>query len=491
VDLVLALDAGTTGVRAVAFDDDARPVDLAYRELTQHFPAPGEVEHDPVEIARLAIETLSELAHRVRERGDSVAAIGVTNQRETTIGFDRADGASAHRALVWQDRRTTALCEQLERDGHLPLVRERTGLVLDPYFSGTKMRWLCEHGALDHAAEPALCTVDAYLVWTLSGGPDGGVFATEPSNASRTMLLDLATLDWSVELGHAVGVDLALLPEVRPSAGRFASVSAGAVPALAGVPITGVLGDQQAALFGQACFEPGMVKATYGTGAFILANVGASLPPVRDGLVGTVAWDLGAFGAAHYALEGSAFVAGAAIQWLRDELGILDRASDLEPLARRVPDSGGVCFVPAFTGLGSPFWRPEARGSLTGLTRGSSAAHVARAVLEAQAHQVRAMTDTFSAAGVELRELRADGGAAAMDLLLEQQATGSRLTVRRSSTLEATARGAATIAGLAAGVWDSLDELAGSWRSSATFTPGDPAAGDALYAAWRRAVERA
>ncbi len=491
MDIILALDAGTTGVRTVAVDATGAVTDSAYRELTQYFPAPGLVEHDPQEIARLALDTLTEVAQRALSHGHHIRALGITNQRETTIAFDRATGAVRHRALVWQDRRTTDHCAQLSAEGHLDEVRRVTGLVLDPYFSGTKMRWLRDHGALDGFAAPALGTVESYLVWTLTGGVDGGVFVTEPSNASRTMLLDLATLDWSPEMCRLLGVDHHLLADVRPSACHFGTIADGVLPELADVPITGILGDQQAALFGQACFSPGMVKATYGTGAFILANAGAHVPVIPEGLIATVAWDLGAFGPATYALEGSAFVAGAAIQWLRDELGLIERSEDIGPLAFSVSDAGGVSFVPAFTGLGSPFWRADARGVLSGLARGSSRAHVARAVVDAQAFQVRAMTDAFATAGVDLVELRADGGAAAMDEMLQLQATCSRLPVLRSASLEATARGAATIAGLEVGLWGGLDELEHAWSSSLRCEPGDPTFADMEYAQWLRAVARA
>ena len=491
MDVTLALDAGTTGVRTVAFDEHGSVLDSAYRELTQYFPSPGLVEHDALEIARLAVETLTEVAQRSYGHGHHIVAIGITNQRETTVAFDRATGHIRHHALVWQDRRTAELCERLAVEGHLDVIRRSTGLVLDSYFSGTKMRWLADNGALEGFRVPSFATIDTYLLWVLTGGPDGGVFATEPSNASRTMLLDLATLDWSHDMCSLLGVDHANLADVRPSACHFGSVADSVIPELADVPITGILGDQQAALFGQACFEPGMVKATYGTGAFILANAGSHVPVIPDGLVATVAWDLGAFGPAAYALEGSAFIAGAAIQWLRDGLGIIEKSEDIGPLAESVPDSGGVSFVPAFTGLGSPFWRSDARGVILGLTRGSTRAHLARAVVEAQAFQVRAMTDAFAAAGVELLELRADGGAAAMDLLLQLQATSSRLPVLRSTSLEATARGAATIAGLEVGVFGGLDELAATWSTSLRCEPEDPTMADLGYQQWLRAVERA
>ncbi len=487
--LLLALDAGTTGVRCVAFDDTLEVVDEAYRELTQHFPAPGEVEHDPEEILRLAVETLRDVATRVRETGRDVLALGITNQRETTIGFDRESGVAFAPAIVWQDRRTAPRCAQLEAAGHGPLVRSTTGLVLDAYFSATKMQWLLERGNADRATTPSFATVDSWLLWHLTGGSSSGVFATEPSNASRTMLLDLATGSWSPTMLDLFGVDVTMLPSVQPSAGYFGAVS-DLVPELCGVPITGVLGDQQAALFGQACFEPGLIKATYGTGAFILAHAGSSVPDVVDGLVTSVAWDLGEHGPTSYALEGSAFVAGAAVQWLRD-LGFIDASSDLEALALSVSDAGGVQFIPAFTGLGSPFWRPEARGAITGLSRGVGKGEIARALVEALAYQVRAITDAFRSGGIELKELRADGGASAMDLLLQLQSTNSRIDVIRSASLEATARGAASIAGVGVGRWSSLDELAALWRGTTTFQPQEPLFVDAGYEAWRRALERA
>jgi len=491
MELILALDAGTTGVRTVAFDRRARAVDSAYRELTQHFPHPGEVEHDAAEIADLAVATLREVGQRARHAGHTIVTLGITNQRETTVAFDRESGHLPHRALVWQDRRSAPYCDALERTGHGPLVRATTGLVLDSYFSATKMRWFLDRGFMDGLVAPSFATIDTWLLWWLSGGVDGGVFMTEPSNASRTMLMDLETLDWSFAMTSLWDVDSSMLADIRPSTTNFATINADIVPELAGVPITGVLGDQQSALFGQACFRPGIVKATYGTGAFVLANVGDSPPGVFDGLVTTVAWDLGAFGPATYAVEGSAFVAGAAVQWLRDELGFIATSDELEPLALSVPDSAGVQFVPAFTGLGSPFWRSEARGSISGLSRGVGRGQIARSLVEALAYQVRAMTDAFAQNGLVLDELRADGGAAAMDLLMQSQATNSRLPVVRSSTLEATARGAATVAGLEIGVWNSLEEIEGLFEHDRRFEPEDPLFVDLGYRAWRRAVELA
>ena len=505
---VVAVDAGTTGVRALAVDEQARVTDVAYRELTQHFPRPGWVEHDPAEIWEAVRRTLTELGARLADTGDTVAAIGITNQRETLVAFDRSTGRALHNAIVWQDRRTAALCAELVAAGHLPLVRATAGLVLDPYFSATKAAWLLREGdlALD-AGDPNLsfCTVDTWVLWHLTGGPAGGTYATDPSNASRTLLLDTATLSWSPELCDLFGVPLHTLPEVRPSAGRFGTAALGGLgsagPLFDGVPVSGVLGDQQAALFGQACFEPGMGKVTYGTGSFALVNAGPERPPPPDGLTVSCAWDLGAHadavhGRVAYALEGSTFVSGAAIQWLRDGLGIISSAAEVGPLAASIPDSGGVTFVPALTGLGSPWWDPTVRGIVTGLTRGAGRAQLARACVEAMAFQVRDMTDAMrevmaAASSRPLSALRADGGAAAMNLLLELQAEQSRLTVARPRTLESTALGAATVAGLAEGVWPSLDALAARWEAEIVFEPQlQVELADATHAVWRRAVEK-
>jgi glycerol kinase len=487
MDCVLALDAGTSGVRAISLAPSGDVTDVAYRELTQHYPRPGWVEHDPAEIAALAEAVLGEVARAVHARGDVVAALGITNQRETIVALDRESPTPLHRALVWQDRRSEGRCEVLKAAGAQDRVRAATGLVIDPYFSATKMAWLLEHGALDTASSPALATIDTWLVWWLSGHVNGGVFSTEPSNASRTLLMDLSSCRWSREMADLFDVDLDLLAPIEASNAQRALVSGDVVPALAGVPIAGVLGDQQAALFGQSCFAPGMVKATYGTGAFVLANAGTAVPPVAEGLLSTVAWD---DGEVVYAYEGSSFAAGAAVQWLRDEMGMIERSSDVESLARSVADSAGVVVVPAFAGLGSPFWRPDARGSITGLSRGAGRAHVARALVEALAYQVRAITDAFAAHGLGLTELRADGGAAAMDLLMQLQATNSRVRVRRSANLEATAHGAAALAGEAVGLW-RREDLANAWCSQADFTPEEPLFVDLGYEGWLRAAQRA
>jgi glycerol kinase len=507
---VVAIDAGTTRVRTVVVDERAEVTDMAYREITQYYPRPGWVEHDPAEIWEAVRATLAEVGGRLAGAGHTVAAIGITNQRETLVAFDRATGRPLHRAIVWQDRRTADICARLEGDGHLPVVRERTGLVLDPYFTATKIGWLLRHGDLALPADSpdlAFGTVDSWLLWNLTGGTEGGEFATDPSNASRTMLLDTATLAWSDELCTLFGVPRQTLPEVRPSAGRFGRARlsglgpAGAV--LDRVPVAAVLGDQPAALFGQACFVAGMVKVTYGTGSFVLAQAGPERPAAPDGLTVSVAWDLGPLAApgphgsksdaaVAYALEGSTFVSGAAIGWLRD-LGIIGDVAEVGPLAESVGDSGGVTFVPALTGLGSPWWDPAARGVVTGLTRGAGRAQLARACVEAMAFQVRDMTDAMSAASAHpLSELRADGGAAAMDLLLRLQAEQSRMTVARPRSTQSTALGAATLAGLAEGMWGSLDELAGLWSASARFEPELPVElTDALYAVWQRALGRA
>jgi len=484
MELILALDAGTSGVRTAAFDQRGVLVDSSYRELTQHFPGPGLVEHDPAEIADLAIATLSEVAKNAQAAGHKILSLGITNQRETTVAFDRANGEILHSAIVWQDKRTAQLCDEMTSSGHSDLVRKTTGLVIDSYFSATKMKWLIDNGSLSGATAPALCTVDTWLLWKLCG-----TYVTEPSNASRTLLMDLETLDWSEAMLKLFSVPKEVLPTIQPSRSNFGEIQNSVIPELAGVSVTGVLGDQQAALFGQACFNPGMVKATYGTGAFILANAGNMLPGIFDGLITTVAWDLGEFGAAAYAVEGSAFVAGAAVQWLRDEMNFISQASELESLALSVPDSAGVQFIPAFNGLGSPYWRGEVRGSISGLSQAVSKGNIARALIEALAFQVRAMTDAFGANGLGVKELRCDGGAAAMNLLMQLQATHSKSPVLRSKSLEATARGAACIAGLGT-MWKSLEEVANLWEPDMRFEPEDPVFADTAYASWSRVLER-
>src|SRR5436190_1145077 len=414
MSVVIAIDAGTTGVRAFAVDDRGRPAGWSYREFPQYFPRPGWVEHDADEIWSAVTGVLRELQAEVDQ---PVAAIGITGQRETVVAWSRSTGEPRHRAIVWQDRRTASRCDELREAGHLPLVRETTGLVLDPYFSASKFEWLLREGGVEAGPGLALGTIDAWLLWKLT---NGAVHATEVSNASRTMLFDIRSLSWSSELCDLFGVPLAALPDVRPSSGRFGVVASGldGLERLDGVPISGAAGDQQAALFGQACFEPGMTKNTYGTGSFVLMNVGDTCPKPVEGLLTTVGWKL-AGGAVSYAYEGAIFVTGAAIQWMRDGLGIIRDAAETGPLAASIDDTEGVFIVPAFTGLGSPWWDPYARGTIVGITRGTGRAHLARAVVESMAHQARDVVDAMSgASGHAVQELRVDGGASVMDLLL-------------------------------------------------------------------------
>lgn len=481
--VVIALDAGTTGVRAFAVDETGAPAGYRYQEFTQHFPRPGWVEHDATEIWTAMVAVTR---HLISDLDQPVAALGITDQRETVVAWDRRTGRPLHRAIVWQDRRTAARCDALRAEGALDVVRPATGLVLDPYFSASKVEWLLTEGGVE--AGPNLCvgTIDTWLLWNLTGG---NVFATEPSNASRTMLFDIRDGAWSDELGSLFGVPRTALAEVRPSSGRFGlTVADTGLPA--GIPISGIAGDQQAALFGQACFTPGMTKNTYGTGSFVLMNVGATCPEPVDGLLTTVAWDLD--GTTTYAYEGAIFSTGSAVQWLRDGLGLIRDAAEVGPLAETVEGTDGVYLVPAFTGLGSPWWDPYARGLLVGFTRGTTKAHVARAVIEAMAFQTRDVVDAMAAAsGRPVRELRADGGASAAGLLLRIQADQLGVPVTRAAVPETTALGAAYLAGLAEGVWASTDEIAGLWAGDPPVEPSaDRARADADHARWLQAVDR-
>jgi glycerol kinase len=482
---VIALDAGTTGVRSRAVFADNRPAVAEYREFAQLYPAPGWVEHDPREIWDVAVETLCEVVDRVGIA--NVAAIGITNQRETVMAWNRATGEPYGTAIVWQDRRTAERCDELAAAGHLALVRERTGLVLDPYFSGTKAAWLLENRAIPVDDDLAIGTIDSWLVWNLTGGRR---FVTDVTNASRTMLFDIRTCAWDAELCELLGVPIDALAEVVASSGRIGT-TASDCGAPDGIPISAIAGDQQAALFGQACVKPGMAKNTYGTGSFVLLNVGENCPEPTDGMLTTVAWRL-ADGTTHYALEGSIFVTGAAVQWLRDGLQIISDASETGPLAASVADTGGVFVVPAFTGLGSPWWDPYARGTIVGITRGTGRAEIARAVVESMALQTRDVVDAMTlASGTPLVELRVDGGASVMDLLCQFQADQLGVTVRRPIDQETTALGAAYLAGLAEGVWGSIDEVGEQWGLDAEFTPADDrAVADALHEQWLRAVGR-
>lgn len=484
-DCVIAIDAGTTGVRSRAVFTDDSPTVSAYREFVQHYPRPGWVEHDATEIWEAVVETLTEVVTAVGR--DRVAAIGITNQRETVVAWSRSNGTPHGNAIVWQDRRTAHVCDDLEAAGHLPLVRERTGLVLDPYFSGTKFAWMLEHRNITVDDDLALGTIDAWLIWNLTGGE---VFATDVTNASRTMLCDIRTRAWDPDLCDLLGVPITALPTIVASSGRI-GVTSDRCGAPSGIPISGVAGDQQAALFGQACVEPGMAKNTYGTGSFVLLNVGEECPAPTEGMLTTIAWTL-ADGTTHYALEGAIFVTGAAIQWLRDGLEIISDAAETEPLAASVTDTGGVYLVPAFAGLGSPYWDPYARGTIVGITRGTGRAELARATVESMAFQVRDVIDAMVAAsGTPIVDLRVDGGASVMDLLCQIQADQLGVRVQRPVDQETTALGAAFLAGLAEGVWASTDDIGAAWDLEAQFEPvTDRTAADASHAQWLRAVER-
>ena len=478
---VIAIDAGTTGVRSIAVFPDGRPPVAAYREFTQYFPQPGWVEHDATEIWFAVRDTLSEVLSTLAQ---PPAAIGITNQRETVVAWSKATGEPLHRAIVWQDRRTADRCDELAP--HLELVRERTGLVLDPYFSGSKMEWLLRSGAIPSTNDLAFGTIDSYIIWKLSGG---SVHVTDPSNASRTMLFNIRTGSWDPDLCAMFGVPIASLPRVVASSGRCATTHPES-GIRGGIPISGIAGDQQSALFGQACFAPGDTKNTYGTGSFVLMNVGTTCPPPTSGMLTTVAWDLGD-GRLTYALEGAIFVTGAAIQWLRDGVTVIDHAAQTEPLALSVPDSGGVVVVPAFTGLGSPWWDPRARGAILGITRGTTRAHLARAVVESMVFQTRDVIDAMaSASGVSLSSLRVDGGAAVMDLLCQLQSNHLNVEVKRPTVLETTAMGAAYLAGLAEGVWDSTKDIADAWHLDRRFEPQPTGTEGADYERWLRGVQR-
>ena len=482
---LLAIDQGTTSTRAIVFDAGGGVRAMAQRELTQHYPRPGWVEHDPEEIWGATLSVCREAL----DRAGPVAGIGITNQRETTVVWDRESGEAIHPAIVWQDRRTAPQCAALRQEGLEPLFEEKTGLRLDPYFSGTKVAWILDHvaGARARAERGRLAfgTIDTFLLWRLSGGR---VHATDATNASRTLLFDLRAQRWDDALLGHLRVPHAMLPEVRDSAGHFASVPRAVLGA--SLPITGVAGDQQAAVAGQACFEPGMIKCTYGTGCFALMNTGRSLVRSRSGLLGTVACRLD--GKVIYALEGSIFIAGAAVQWLRDALGLIGEAAESEALARRLPDNEGVYLVPAFTGLGAPHWDPDARGALFGLTRDSGIAHFARAALEAVGYQTRDLAVAMAAdAGRDLGVFRVDGGMAANGWLLQFLADLLDLPVERPTIIETTALGAARLAGLGLGLYPSPEALAASWRLDRRFEPAMSAGErERLVAGWEEALAR-
>ena len=482
--VVLAIDAGTTGVHALLVAEDATVVARGYAEFAQHFPRPGWVEHVPEEIWQATLAATQSALDDTRDA--EVVAIGITNQRETAVLWDRRTLRAPRRAIVWQDRRTAALCEQLAQDGHGDRVTELTGLRLDPYFTGTKLAWIREHDPRAwhgvESGEVAIGTVDSYLVARLSSGAR---HVTDASNASRTLLYDVRSGAWSPELCDLLGVPLAALPEVVANWGECARSEPSAFLGI-DAPIAGLAGDQQSALFGQACFRSGDAKCTYGTGSFILVNTGDTLSRSDAGLLSTVAWQA-PDGAVTYALEGSIFVTGAAVQWLRDGLQIIGSASETAAVAATVPDSDGVVFVPALTGLGAPHWDPAARGSIHGITRGTTRAHLVRATLEAIAFEVRDVVETVDA---ELPVLRVDGGAADNDLLLQLQADQLGVPVERPTVTETTGLGAAFLAGLGTDVWSSQDEIAETWSLDHRFEPRDVTGKDGAYEQWRKAVNR-
>ncbi|RPJ69666.1 MAG: glycerol kinase [Acidobacteria bacterium] len=488
--VILALDQGTTSSRAIVFDHAGSIVSVAQQEFRQIFPRAGWVEHDPEEIWTTQLAVAREALRRAGLEARDVAGIGITNQRETTLVWDRATGAPVYNAIVWQDRRTAAFCDSLKASGLGPGIQRKTGLVIDAYFSGSKLRWVLDNvpGARARAerGELAFGTIDTWLAWKLS---EGALHVTDPSNASRTMLYDIVSGEWDDELCGWLGVPRAVLPEVRASSEVLGQTSPGLLGAP--VPIAGIAGDQQAALFGQQCFERGLAKNTYGTGCFMLMNVGPEAAASKHQLLSTVAWRIG--GETDYALEGSVFVGGAVVQWLRDGLGVIASSAEVEPLAASVPDAGGIYVVPAFAGLGAPHWDQYARGLVVGITRGTTKAHLARAALEGIAFQVADVLDVMRAdSGIALGELRVDGGAAANGLLMQFQADILGVPVARPKVIETTALGAAFLAGLAVGFWESTSELVKAWQIDRRFEPrmsGDERA--TRRTRWTKALQRA
>ena len=488
---ILAIDQGTTGSTALLFDKGGRALSSAYRELHQVYPRPGWVEHDPKELLSTSLAVAREALEKEGVGLSDVCGIGITNQRETTIVWDRHTGEPVSNAIVWQCRRTAPLCEELKRRGLAGSIREKTGLIIDAYFSATKLRWILDHIPRgQHRAEQGdllFGTVDSWLVWNLTGG---AVHVTDYTNASRTMLFNIHTLQWDNDLLSALDIPETVLPEVMPSSHVYGET----VPGVLGdvrVPLCGIAGDQQAALFGQACYEAGMAKNTYGTGSFVLLNTGDRPVPSEKGLVTTLAWGLG--DRVTYAMEGSIFITGAVVQWLRDGLGIIEQAAESETLARAVPDNGGVFFVPAFVGLGAPHWDMYARGSIFGLTRGTTREHLVRAALESIAYQSRDVIETMSVeANLQLPLLRVDGGGTANAFLMQFQADMLEVPIQVPAVTETTALGAAYLAGLATGLWQDTAEIARVWQPAKTYEPTmSHDQRDTLYAGWKRAVEHA
>ena len=484
---VMALDAGTTSCRAILFDAQQNIVGLAQREFTQHYPRPGWVEHDPMEIYSCQYGVMTEVLARAGVDAADIAGIGITNQRETTVVWDRETGRPIFNAIVWQCRRTAPLVERLVKTLPAEVIRQKTGLLPDAYYSATKLRWILDHveGAQQRAEAGELCfgTVDSWLIYKLTGGK---VHVTDATNAARTMLYNIHTLEWDKDILEALHIPAAVLPAVKSSSEVYGTVNLGGVE----VPIAGAAGDQQAALFGQTCFAPGNVKNTYGTGCFMLMNTGETAHASKNGLVTTIAVQLN--GRTEYALEGSVFVGGAVIQWLRDELGLIRESADSEYFAAKVPDCGGVYVVPAFTGLGAPYWDMYARGAIFGLTRGAGRNHIIRAALESIAYQSTDVLKAMQAdTGLEIRELKVDGGASANNLLMQFQADIARVTVRRPMIRETTALGAAYLAGLATGVWKDREQIKAQWTLDKLYQPEMSAdkARD-LYKGWKNVIRR-
>ena len=495
MSFVLAIDQGTTGTTALVFSQEGEVIGRAYSEFTQHYPQPGWVEHDPEEIWRVSLRVAAAALTDSAIDPGALAAIGITNQRETTVVWERASGKPVYRAIVWQSRQSAGICERLNAEDLETEFRGKTGLLLDPYFSGTKIRWILDRDAdLQRRArqgELAFGTVDSWLLWKLTGGTAaaGALHRTDPTNASRTLLYNIHQQRWDEELCTLLDVPLAMLPEIHPSAGVFGETEAfEGLPA--GIPIAGIAGDQQAALYGQGCWEPGQAKNTYGTGCFLLMNTGDRHRVSRHGLLTTIGCD--AIGRSAYALEGSVFMGGATVQWLRDELQIISAASEAETLARQIEDSQGVYLVPAFAGLGAPYWDMNARGAVVGLTRGAGRPHLARAALEAIAYQSRDIVEAMNRdSNIELTELRVDGGASQNDFLMQFQADILGVPVDRPSQVETTAAGAAYLAGLAVGVWNSPADLDQARQTDRRFEPSmTPGRREALYEGWLQAVER-
>lgn len=488
-EFILAFDQGTTSSRAIIFDRHGLPVATVQREFTQHYPRPGWVEHDPLEIWITQAKVGLESVEKAGLKADDIAAIGITNQRETTIVWDRKTGKPVYNAIVWQDRRTAELCDKLKNDGHSKMIQQKTGLVVDAYFSATKVKWILDNvkGVRERAekGELAFGTVDTWIIWNLTKGK---VHVTDVSNASRTMLFNIHTLTWDKELLELLNIPASILPEVKSSSEIYGYTK---VLFEKEIPVAGIAGDQQAALFGQMCIEPGMVKNTYGTGCFMMMNIGSKPIESKNKLLTTVGWKIG--NEAVYALEGSIFIAGAVVQWLRDGLGVISRSVDVEKLVANVKDSGGVYFVPAFAGLGAPYWNQHARGTMVGITRGTTSAHIARAALDSIAFQTLEVLKAMeSDSGIEIKELRVDGGATINNGLMQFQSDILQTDVVRPVITETTALGAAYLAGLAIEYWNGIDEIKKQWQVDKIFSPKIPAEATlSLIRGWHRAVKAA